>query len=107
MKVLVTGGAGFIGSHIADFFTERGDEVTVLDNLSSGKIENIPESANFIQGDITNPDDIEKAIDVDYVFHLAAMVSVPLSFKKPKKCFKTNINGTTNILCLSGISYCG
>lgn len=99
MRILITGGAGFIGSHIADFLISENHEVIILDNLSSGKIENVNKKALFIKGSITQKRDIEKAIqDVDYVFHLAAMVSVPLSFEKKDLCFKINIQGTKNVL---------
>jgi UDP-glucose 4-epimerase len=99
MKILITGGAGFIGSHIADYFVKKEDEVVILDNLSSGKKENVPEDADLIIGSVTNLKDVEKAVKgADYVFHLAALVSVPLSIEHPKACYDINVKGTKNIL---------
>ena len=83
-KYIVTGGAGFIGSHITDALIERGDEVTVLDNLSSGSPENVNKKAIFVQGDIRELDGIENIIhNVDGIFHLAAMARVQPSIEDP------------------------
>lgn len=99
MRILITGGAGFIGSHIADYFIEKGDEVVVLDNLSSGKKENLSKKTKLIIGSVTDKEILEKAVKgVDCIFHLAAVVSVPLSFQKPKLCMKVNVDGTKNVL---------
>jgi len=101
MKVLVTGGAGFIGSHIAEYFAEAGHTVRILDNLATGFLRNIPQYKNieFIQGDICDSLSVEKAIsDVDYVFHEAALVSVPLSCEKPTEAFRINTLGILNVL---------
>lgn len=101
MKVLVTGGAGFIGSHIAEYFAEAGHTVRILDNLATGFLRNIPQYKNieFIQGDICDSPLVEKAVSgVDCVFHEAALVSVPLSCDKPVEAFQINTLGTLNIL---------
>lgn len=103
-KVLVTGGAGFIGSHLIDKLLHEGFEVTALDDFSSGKIENIGHhtgASNFrlIRGDVRNLGDIKKAVeDADAVFHLAAIVSVPLSVKNPSLVDDVNVRGTLNFL---------
>ena len=105
MKILVTGGAGFIGSHIVEYLTERGDQVTVLDDLSNGKIQNlskVSDDINFINGDIRDYKLVEELVkDVDGVFHEAALVSVPESFKMQTEYFDVNVNGTENILKLA------
>ena len=102
MRFLVLGGTGFIGSHIVDFLVSEGHEVRVVDNLSTGKIENLDSVINqitFIKGNITDSALMAKALDcVDYVFHLAAFISVPLSMENPEKCFEDNITGTTQLL---------
>jgi UDP-glucose 4-epimerase len=101
MKVLITGGAGFIGSHIAEHFAEAGHTVRILDNLATGFLRNIPQNKNieFIQGDICNSLSVEKAVSgVDCVFHEAALVSVPLSCEKPIEAFQINTLGTLNVL---------
>ncbi|HWR25334.1 MAG TPA: NAD-dependent epimerase/dehydratase family protein [Methanosarcina sp.] len=101
MKLLVTGGAGFIGSHIAEYFAEAGHAVRILDNLVTGFLRNVPQSQNieFIQGDICNSSTVEKAVSgMDYVFHEAALVSVPLSCEKPAEAFRVNTLGTLNVL---------
>jgi UDP-glucose 4-epimerase len=101
MRLLVTGGAGFIGSHIAEYFAEAGHTVRILDNLATGFLRNIPQYKNieFIQGDICDPLAVEKAVSgVDYVFHEAALVSVPLSCERPAEAFKINTLGTLNVL---------
>jgi len=101
MKVLVTGGAGFIGSHIAEYFAEEGHTVRILDNLATGYIKNIPQNKNieFIQGDICDFSLVEKAVSgIDYVFHEAALVSVPLSCERPAEAFRINTLGTLNVL---------
>lgn len=101
MKVLVTGGAGFIGSHIAEHFAEAGHTVRILDNLATGYIKNIPQNKNieFIQGDICDFSLVEKAVSgIDYVFHEAALVSVPLSCERPAEAFRINTLGTLNVL---------
>ena len=101
MKVLITGGAGFIGSHIAEYFAEAGHNVRILDNLTTGFSRNIPLHRNvkFIQGDICDPSSVEKAVsDMDCVFHEAALVSVPLSCEKPVEAFRINTLGTLNVL---------
>ncbi len=101
MKVLVTGGAGFIGSHIAEYFAEAGHTVRILDNLVTGFLKNIPKYKNieFIQGDICNPSSVEKAVSgMDCVFHEAALVSVPLSCEIPAEAFRVNTLGTLNVL---------
>lgn len=101
MKALVTGGAGFIGSHIAEYFAEAGHTVRILDNLATGFLRNIPQNKNieFIKGDICDLPSVEKAVSgMDYVFHEAALVSVPLSCEKPSEAFQTNTLGTLNVL---------
>ena len=99
VKVLVTGGAGFIGSHVVDKLLEKGHEVTILDNLSSGKKENVNPKAKLIVGDITK--DLDTTLgnqEFDFIFHLAAQVSVKESIKHPMKDAEINILGTLNVL---------
>jgi UDP-glucose 4-epimerase len=98
-KVLVTGGAGFIGSHIVGYFQNRA-EVRVLDNLRSGFKHNLDGvRCDFIQGSILDRGAVRRAVrDVDYIFHLGAMVSVPESMQEPVECVEINTNGTLVIL---------
>ena len=105
MKILVTGGAGFIGCHIVEYLVQRGDDVTILDNLNAGKMQNlsrINNDINFVNGDIRDYKLLEKLTkDSDGVFHEAALVSVPHSFKIQDEYFDVNTNGTENILKLA------
>lgn len=99
MRILVTGGAGFIGSHLVDALVARGDEVVVIDNLSSGKQEHINPTAQFFQKDIRDFNVISPFFrGVDAVFHLAALASVPLSHERPEDSYDHNVNGTLNVL---------
>lgn len=103
-KVLVTGGAGFIGSHLVDELIREGFEVTVLDNLSTGRIGNIKHHLekkrfHFIEGDIRDRKNVEEALeDVEAVFHLASITSVPYSVKHPKITFEINVDCTRKLL---------
>jgi UDP-glucose 4-epimerase len=105
MKILVTGGAGFIGSHIIEYLVQRGDNVIVLDNLTNGKMQNISkvsDDINFVNGDVRDYNLVEQLVkDVDGVFHEAALVSVPESFKMQNEYFDVNVKGTENILKLA------
>jgi UDP-glucose 4-epimerase len=99
---LVTGGAGFIGSHISEALVARGDRVRVLDNLSTGhrgNLEHLEGDIEFLQGDITNPDDVAQAVaGVDCVFHEAALASVPRSVERPLDTNAACVTGTLNVL---------
>ena len=99
MKILVTGGAGFIGSHIVEHFQDQA-EVRVLDNLRSGFKHNLASFQHeFIEASILDRDAVRRAVDgVDYVFHLAAMISVPESMAKPIECNELNTTGTLVVL---------
>jgi UDP-glucose 4-epimerase len=99
MKVLITGGAGFIGSHLVEHFQGQA-EVVVLDNLRTGYLHNLEGLAHtFIQGSITDREVVRRAMEgVDYVFHLAAMISVPESMDKPVECVELNTIGTLVVL---------
>ena len=99
MKILVTGGAGFIGSHIVEHFQGKA-EVRVLDNLRSGFKKNLSGfECEFIEGSILDRDAVRDAVaDVDYVFHLAAMISVPESMEKPVECDEINTRGALIVL---------
>lgn len=98
-RCLVTGGAGFIGSHLVDELIERGFEVVVIDNLFTGKIENVNPAAEFHELDIRNLQDIKSLFqDVDYVFHLAALPRVQPSIENPILTHDINLNGTLNVL---------
>jgi len=105
MKILVTGGAGFIGSHIVEYLVQRGDDVTILDNLNTGKIENLSKvnnDINFVNGDIREYKLLEKLVsDSDGVFHEAALASVQQSLKMQDEYFDVNVSGTENILKLA------
>ncbi len=102
-RVLVTGGAGFIGSNLAEKLAEE-NEVVILDDLSTGKIETIEElikkdTVTFTQGSITDLDLLRKNFrDIDFVFHQAAIASVPKSIKDPRSSNEANITGTLNVL---------
>jgi UDP-glucose 4-epimerase len=99
---LVTGGAGFIGSHIAETLTRRGDRVRILDNLSTGRLANMDsfrEQIEFIEGDITDAAIVAMAVDgVDCVFHEAALASVPLSIERPLESHAAGATGTVTLL---------
>ena len=105
MKYVVTGGAGFIGSHITKKLIERGDIVTVVDNMNTGKeknLESVRDKINFVKGDILDMDLLDGITkDADGVFHQAALASVQDSFDEPDKYHNVNVNGTENILKLS------
>ena len=104
MKILVTGGAGFIGSHIAEYLVQRGDDVTILDNFNTGKKDNlakINDKINFVNGDIRDYKLLEELVnDTSGVFHEAALASVQQSFSMKDEYFDVNVNGTENILKL-------
>lgn len=98
-KILVTGGAGFIGSHLVEALLSLNKEVIVFDNLSTGSKKDIPVRAKLIKGDLRNPRQVVKAIkDVDLIFHLAANASGTVSVNNPRFDFEVNAGGTFNIL---------
>ena len=103
-KAVVTGGAGFIGSHLTEELVRRDYSVTVIDNLSNGKISNIEpllssNQINFIQESITDLSALNKIFsDADYVFHLAALGSVPESVENPERYHDINVTGVFNVL---------
>lgn len=100
MKILVTGGAGFIGSHIVESYQDKAEEIRVLDNLRTGYRHNLNGLRHtFIEGSITDRELVKKAVEgVDYIFHLAALVSVPESMAKPGECVDINVHGLLNVL---------
>lgn len=102
MKYLVTGGAGFIGGHIVDRLINEGNEVVIVDNLSTGNKSNINSAANFINLDLSERRNklalCEAMENVDTVFHTAALARVQPSIKNPQKYHKANIDGTFNLL---------
>ena len=104
MNYLITGGAGFIGSHMADALIARGDRVTLLDNCSTGEIRNIDHllddpDVSFVQGTIMDEALVRKLIgDVDVVVHLAASVGVRLIIERPLESLLNNIRGTEIVL---------
>jgi UDP-glucose 4-epimerase len=105
LKYVVTGGAGFIGSNIVKKLVARGDHVTVIDNLNTGKEENlasVKDKIIFLKDSILNLDLLEKQTqDIDGIFHQAALASVQDSFSKPDEYHNVNVNGTENILKLA------
>lgn len=101
MKVLVTGGAGFIGSHIVERLLNDGRSVVVIDDFSTGKVENLPEhdKLKVIEGDIGNFDTVLKCMEgIDWVFHKAAVASVPKTVNDPVGSSAVNYQGTLHIL---------
>ncbi len=104
MRALVTGGAGFIGSHLADRLLGRGDQVVLLDDLSTGRLANIEHltgrpDAEFVLGSVLNADLVDHVVSrVDTVFHLAAAVGVNLIVEKPLESLMTNIRGTETVI---------
>ncbi len=97
MKVLVTGGAGFLGSHLVDSLVERGDEVVVLDDLSRGHRSQVDSSAKFVQGDVRNSEDWEAACEnfqPDVIHHLAAVNGTRRFHKEADLVVDVNVNGT-------------
>jgi len=100
-KIVVTGGAGFIGSHIVEYWSKQNADVLVLDNLRSGFEKNLNgfKNVTFVKGSITDKDVVFSVLEnADYVHHLAAMISVPESVENPFECVSINVNGLLNIL---------
>jgi UDP-glucose 4-epimerase len=103
-RAIVTGGAGFIGSHIVQELVERGSQVIIVDNLSTGRLENIEPflkktSVKFVEGDVTDLAFLEDVFKgADYVFHQAAIASVQKSIEDPISSHNTNVTGTLNVL---------
>ncbi len=103
MKIIVTGGAGFIGKHLVEFLITKGINVTIFDNFSNSERNSITylknQGVKIIEGDIRKMDDIDNAVkDHDVVIHLAAKISVEESIENPSETFDTNVNGTKNVL---------
>ena len=100
MRVLVTGGAGFIGSHLVERLLVEGHSVRVLDNLSRGRTEGLPaEGYELVEGDVRDRAIVKASLDgVDQVFHLAAQVSVPASTQAPVECYEVNLTGSLQVL---------
>ncbi|MEZ5778812.1 MAG: GDP-mannose 4,6-dehydratase [Paracoccaceae bacterium] len=104
MRILITGGAGFIGSHLAERLVSEGHSVTALDDLSTGRLENLSGLSGhnrfrFVEGTILDPALVQNLTDeADVVFHLAAAVGVKLIMDEPSRSILTNVNGTENVL---------
>lgn len=100
MNILVTGGSGFIGSHIVEHYQGRADTIRVLDNLRTGHRRNLDGlRCEFIDGSITDRALVREAVrGVDLIFHMAALVSVPESMAKPAECVDINVHGLLNVL---------
>ncbi|WP_164821294.1 NAD-dependent epimerase/dehydratase family protein [Paenibacillus koleovorans] len=111
MNFLVTGGSGFIGSHLVKELLKAGHQVKVLDNFSSGKMENLKETVNcsrleIINGDVLNWNELNNSMyGMDGVFHLAALVSVPVSIREPQLNFEQNIQGTHNVFEIARLNH--
>ncbi len=98
VRAIVTGGAGFIGSHVVDALVARGDEVTVLDNLSTGRRENVNESARLLEADLAEAGDVFAGARPDICFHLAAQADVRVSVERPDFDAEVNLLGTIRVL---------
>lgn len=101
MRILVTGGAGFIGSHLADAFTDRGDEVTIVDDLSAGRAERVPPRAVLHQVSVTEAGPLMEVVGAagpDLICHLAAQIDVRVSVASPARDSAVNVTGTINVL---------
>jgi UDP-N-acetylglucosamine 4-epimerase len=107
MKILITGGAGFIGSNLCDYFIGKGNEVICLDNFATGHLHNLDtviDNPNFtlIEGDVRNIEDCQKAVEgVDYILHQAALGSVPRSINDPITTNDVNVSGFLNMLTVA------
>ena len=105
MKYIVTGGAGFIGSHLVEELAKQNHEVVILDNLSYGKLENIAQflnkgSISFVNGSISDLDMLKRIFETaDGIYHEAAIASVPFSVSNPLETHEANLSGTLNVLC--------
>ncbi len=98
MQILVTGGCGFIGSHLAEALVAAGHAVTVLDDLSTGKRANLPPQARLVEGDIADAATLQAACrEAEAIFHLAAIASVPVCEQEPARAERTNVAGTALI----------
>lgn len=105
MKILITGGAGFIGSHTAERFLEEGNQVALFDNLSTGSLDNVKylkkkfnDKVEFVKGDVRKAGDFKKLPkDIDLIVHLAAIVSVPQSIENPEESNLVTLGGTVNV----------
>jgi UDP-glucose 4-epimerase len=102
MKILVTGGAGFIGSHMADRLLKDGHQVVVIDNESTGRPANVAQDVRYIKGDVAVLQQLDPAFEggIDCVFHIAGQVSLALSHTDPNLDLRTNVGGTVNVLQL-------
>lgn len=103
MKIVVTGGCGFIGSHLSDYWIEQGAEVLVVDNLSTGLCQNLHPKAQLLEKslqDLTS-DDLPLFVDCDYLFHLGALASIVPSIQEPLDYFDSNVSGTARLLELA------
>jgi UDP-glucose 4-epimerase len=100
MNVLVTGGAGFIGSHLSERLLRDGHRVVVLDNEATGRRDHVPPEARYLKGDVSRPKDVERAFaaGLDAVFHAAGQVSLARSYTDPAVDLRTNVLGTVNVL---------
>jgi UDP-glucose 4-epimerase len=101
VRAIVTGGAGFIGSHLVDALVARGDDVTVVDDLSSGRRENLTDRVRLVEGDVRDPDTVEEAFAAaqpEVCFHLAAQVDVRVSVARPAYDCDINLIGTIRVL---------
>lgn len=103
-RILITGGAGFIGGHIAELLLMQGHQVIAIDNLATGKQENIPAGAQLVIGDVSDLVVLESIFEtgIDAVMHIAGQASISLSFANPAADLNTNTLGT--ILCLASLS---
>jgi nucleoside-diphosphate-sugar epimerase len=106
-EFLITGGAGFIGSNIAEHLVRHGRAVRVLDNLLTGRREKVPPGVEFIEGDLRQPADVRRAVaGVKYVLHVGALPSVPRSVADPALTHEINVTGTLNVLLAARDARC-